>query len=82
MATQKLLQLTISRVDGPVFAGEVVSVHVPGIDGEMELLADHTALISPLKAGSITVKKVDGEEVFQIASGTLEVSRNHATILI
>ena len=82
MAEQKLLNVTISRVDGAQFEGAAVSVHVPGVDGEMEILADHTALISPLRAGTITVKKTDGEETFEIESGTLEISNNHATVLI
>lgn len=82
MADQKLLKLTISRVDAPVFDGEAISVHVPGVDGEMEILADHTALISPLRKGTVTVKTTDGKKVFDIESGTLEISNNHATILI
>lgn len=81
--SQKLLQLTISRVDGPVFDGEVISVQVPGIDGEMTILPNHTALISPLKAGILTVTKADNTtETHTIEFGTLEISNNHATILI
>ncbi|MEK7639134.1 MAG: hypothetical protein AAB388_03170 [Patescibacteria group bacterium] len=81
--SQKLLQLTITRVDGPVFDGEVVSVAVPGAAGDMEILADHEALISPLRAGLVRIKKADGtSESFPLTSGTLEVSHNHAHILI
>ncbi len=83
MAEHKLLKLTIARVDGPVFDGEVVSVAVPGVAGDMELMAGHEALISPLKGGEVRVKKSDGDVVaFKFNSGTLEVSNNHATILI
>ena len=83
MAEQKLLQLTITRVDGPVFDGEVISVAVPGAAGDMELMAGHEALISPLKSGEVRIKKADGTtEAFPLTSGTLEVSHNHATILI
>ncbi len=83
MSEQKLLQLTVSKVDAPVFEGEVLSVVLPGTDGEMEILANHTALISPLKKGKITIKKVGGEtETHEIESGTLEISHNHATVLI
>lgn len=79
----KLLNLTISRVDMPVFDGEVVSVTVPGTAGEMTLLANHSAIISPLKEGTILIKKESGEdESVSITSGTLEMSNNHATILI
>ena len=79
----KLLNLTISRVDLPVFDGEVVSVTVPGTAGEMTLLANHAPIISPLKEGTILIKKESGEdESVSITSGTLELSDNHATILI
>jgi F-type H+-transporting ATPase subunit epsilon len=79
----KLLKLTISRVDAPVFDGEVVSVTLPGISGEMTVLAEHTALISPLKKGIVTYRKVDGEVgLLEIESGTLEISQNHATVLV
>lgn len=83
MAEQKLLKLTIARVDGPVFQGDVVSVALPGTGGAMELFGNHEPLISPLKAGDIRIKKADGEvETVAISGGTLEVSQNHATVLI
>lgn len=79
----KLLQLTIARVDGPVFSGEVTSVTVSGTEGEMTLLAHHEAIISALTAGTITYRLPEGEEVsHEIASGTLEVRDNVATVLI
>ncbi len=83
MAEQKLLKLTVSKVDGPVYDGDVVSVAVPGADGDMEIFANHEALISPLRKGTVTIKKPDGtQESHLIESGTLEISQNHATILI
>lgn len=79
----KLLQLTISKVDAPVFDGAVVSVTVPGTEGEMTILADHEALISVLKAGIVTVRpEVGDEQTFSIDQGTIEISHNHATVLI
>jgi F-type H+-transporting ATPase subunit epsilon len=83
MAEQRLLKLIITRVDGPVFEGEVISVAVPGAAGDMELLAGHESIISPLKSGEVRVKKADGTtESFSLTAGTLELSNNHATILI
>lgn len=83
MAEHKLLKLTISRVDGPIFDGEVVFVTVPGVAGEMTILANHSALISPLKKGTMTLKKADDTtELIELEGGTLEISQNHATILI
>lgn len=83
MAEQNLLKLTISKVNAPVFDGDVISVQIPGVAGEMEILAHHEPIISPLKAGKLTIKKADGtKETYDITSGTLEVSNNHATVLI
>ncbi len=83
MAEQKLLQLTIARVDAPVFTGGVVSVTVPGTEGEMTIMADHEAIISALKEGVVTYRLPAGEEeTVSVTLGTLELRDNHATILI
>lgn len=83
MADKNLLQLTISRVDGPLFDGGVISVTVPGSEGEMTLMAGHESLMTALKAGTITLKTADGTaKEFAIDAGTLEVSANHASVLV
>ena len=83
MAEHRLLKLTIARIDGPVFDGKVISVSVPGAAGDMELMAGHESIISPIKSGEVRVKKNDGSiETFTLKAGTLELSNNHATILI
>ncbi len=83
MSEQKTLQLNIARIDGSLFTGEVVSVTVPGSEGEMTLLADHTPLMSVLRAGTLLIKKADGStEEFPVTAGTIEVSKNTVTILL
>jgi len=82
MANQKIFQVTVTKVDGPLLNGEALSVTVPGVEGEMTILPEHTALISPLKQGVITVHTSNGEEFFDIERGTLEVSGNQATVLL
>ncbi len=79
----KTFNLTISRVDEPVFAGEAQSVTVPGVAGEMVILAEHEPLISPLKAGTVRYTDATGE-AHEVATtgGTLEVAHNHATVLL
>lgn len=83
MAEQKTFHTTIARVDEVVFDGEVTSVAIPGVEGDMEILAGHEALISPLRSGQIRVKPISGAaQSFDLASGTLEVSNNRANVLI
>jgi F-type H+-transporting ATPase subunit epsilon len=79
----KTFNLTISRVDEPVFAGEAISVAVPGVAGDMVILAEHEPLISPLKAGTVRYTTADGSEhTIETTGGTLEVAHNHATVLL
>ena len=83
MADQKLLTVTVTNVNAPLYSGDVVSVSVPGIDGDMTVMGNHEPLISPLKEGEIRLQEPSGNEiVHSIRSGVLEVSHNHATILI
>lgn len=73
----------IARVDGPVFDAPATLVTVPGAEGEMTILPQHEAFISPLKQGTITVKNTDGEtESFECMSGTVEVGENQVSILL
>lgn len=79
----KTFNLTITKVDGPVFAGAVQSLNLPGVAGEMTILPQHSPLISPLRVGTLTVVKEDGaREGFAVTGGTLEVSDNQATVLL
>ena len=56
---------------------------VPGAAGEMTILAHHAAIISPLRKGTIEVRREDGDtESFSLLSGTLEVSGDVVSILI
>ena len=81
--SKKTLNLNIARVDGSLYAGSVVSVTVPGSEGDMTLLADHAPLMSVLRAGTVVVRPEEGEEQsFQVESGTIEVSNNQVTILL
>ncbi len=80
----KSFHLTISSVSESMFDDEASSVIVPGVDGEMEILAEHEPIISILKKGTITVKteeNKDGEK-FVIEKGVLEVANNRVVILV
>lgn len=80
----KTFHLTIARVGENLFDGEAVSVSLPGTEGVFEVLADHEAFVSQLRAGQARVKSPDGEaHHFEIQqSGIAEVSRNQVTVLL
>lgn len=79
----KTFHLTVAKIDESLFDGSAVSVTVPAVEGEMTILAEHTAFISSLKKGVITVRTQAGEQFFQVENGgTIEVSSSRVTVLL
>ncbi len=78
----KTFKLIITKIDEPIFSGEATSVTLPGEAGEMTVLAGHEALISPLKAGTITLVSASSTETHQIDSGVVEIANNTVTVLL
>lgn len=76
------MHVTVSKVDGALFAGEARSLTVPAADGELTILPAHEPLITPLKAGQITVRTETGEEQIQVETGVCEISENKVTVLL
>ena len=78
----KLLHLDIVTPAGMIFQGEVISVVLPGSEGEFGVLKGHASLLSSLKAGVIDIEKQDLKHEFvAIDSGYAEVDESKVTIL-
>lgn len=67
--------------DRIVFQGEVDIVVVPGSEGVMGILPNHSPLLSTLQYGIITVRSHNQEEFFTVAGGVVEVTGSRVTIL-
>lgn len=78
----KAFHLTVSSVYEAKFDGEALSVRLPGVEGEFEVLADHEPFISALKKGTVTITTTSGEEKIAIEKGILETAHNRAVVLI
>ncbi len=74
--------LDIITPDSKLFSGEVTSVILPGIDGELGVLNNHAPLITSLKVGEITIIKEGGaKETFETKGGIVEVLNNKVIVL-
>ena len=49
------MYLEIVSPEATLFAGEVTSVTVPGINGEFQMLKDHAPIVSLLQEGKVKV---------------------------
>jgi F-type H+-transporting ATPase subunit epsilon len=80
----KTFHLTIARVGENLFAGEALSVTLPGSEGIFTVLAHHEAFVSQLKDGVIFVKTLEGteQEIELVGTGLVEISDNQVTVLL
>ncbi len=90
------MYLEIVSPEATLFAGEVTSVTVPGINGEFQMLTDHAPIVSLLQEGNVQIegdviveeayenkftKNSDGKTVLPISSGTIEMKDNKVIVL-
>ena len=80
----KSFHLTVARVGENLFDGEAISASLPGTEGVFQILAEHEAFVSQLKAGEMHITAADTQKYhFEIPNGGIaEVSHNQATILL
>jgi len=64
-----------------VFSGEAERVLLPGSEGEMGILPNHTPLLTVIQYGIVRVRNQDGETFFTIAGGVAEVQPDQVTVL-
>jgi F-type H+-transporting ATPase subunit epsilon len=75
------MNLEILTPDKKVYEGEVTAVTVPGTLGSFQILRDHAPIISTLEDGEVKVKSGNGEEIFNIKGGVVEVLDNKIIVL-
>lgn len=79
----KELQLKIISPEKLLFQGSVLSVTLPGTDGEFGILPNHAPLIASLDKGEISYEIEDAsQEKVVIESGFVEVKKNVVTVCV
>jgi len=75
------IQVDITSQDRCVFSGPVDIIVVPGADGEMGILPNHSPVLSTLKFGVIKIRTKQEEKIFTVAGGIVEVQPDHVIVL-
>ncbi|MDU0340446.1 F0F1 ATP synthase subunit epsilon [Bosea rubneri] len=79
MATFKFELVSPERI---LFSGDVVSVIVPSVEGEMTVLAGHAPLVAVLKPGIVMLQTdANNGKEFYVSGGIAEVNAESLTIL-
>ena len=77
------IQVDIVTPEKKIFSeNNVLSVNVPGIEGDLEILSNHIPIITFLKPGRINIEAEGSEKSFFISDGVLEFNSNVLTILV
>jgi F-type H+-transporting ATPase subunit epsilon len=75
------LQLEIVSPERRAFTDEVDMVIVPGIDGQLGILPNHTRLISALGIGELRIRKAGTEQSMLISGGFVEVRPDKVIVM-
>lgn len=75
------MTLEILTPDEVLYEGDAIYVGLPGSDGSLGILNNHSALVTTLRAGEVVVKNNKDEQVFAVNGGTVEVLNNHVIVL-
>ena len=75
------MKVEILTPDAVLFEGEARHVFLLGSDGAMGVLERHASMITTLQKGTVKVDTAEGEKVFDLNGGTVEVLDNKVLIL-
>ena len=80
----KTFTLIISKVGQNLYTGEARSLSVPGVEGDMTILAGHEPLVTTLRNATLSYTDADGQahEIMLDTDGVLEIADNHVTVLL
>jgi len=76
-----MLRLQIITPDRITYDGEVESVTIPGMDGELGILPGHVALVVPIVPGILQIVEKGGEKMLAVGAGFAEVMADKIEVL-
>ncbi len=77
----KSIQTKILTPYGPVFDGQAEGVNLPGSEGAFEVKYNHANIMAMLDIGKVLIRTNDGNKVYSVSGGFVEVFKNQLTIL-
>jgi F-type H+-transporting ATPase subunit epsilon len=75
------IHVNIVSAEGEIFTGDADMVFAPARSGEVGIAPRHAPLITTLKPGSVRVQTGDGEKLFYVTGGILEIQPHLVTVL-
>lgn len=74
--------VNIINLEKIIYSDETDEAVLPGKEGQLTILPNHTPLITLLTKGEIKIRKKGEERIFEISEGILEVNLREVNILV
>jgi F-type H+-transporting ATPase subunit epsilon len=78
----RIFDLSVVTPEGAAYEGEAEMLIVPGVSGEIGVLARHAPLVAMLKAGEIRIKAGGNWQAFAAGPGYFKVQQDRALVLV
>ena len=78
----RTFDLSLVTPEGAAYEGEAEMLIVPGVAGEIGVLARHAPLVAMLKAGEIRIKAGGNWQAFAAGPGYFKVQQDRALVLV
>jgi F-type H+-transporting ATPase subunit epsilon len=76
------VNIEIITPESRIYAGDILSVRVPGKKGSFQVLKDHAPIISTLDHGPVIIEDEQGKVIrYEITGGVIEVKKNRIILL-
>ena len=80
--TARTFDLSLVTPEGAAYEGDAEMLIVPGVSGEIGVLARHAPLVAMLKAGEIRIKAGGDWQAFAAGPGYFKVQQDRALVLV
>lgn len=75
------MRIDIVTPKGSILDTSATVVTVPSVLGEMGLMPGHLPIIAALQPGRLTVESAEGDHVFAVDRGFVEMARDHINVI-
>ena len=75
------IHVNIVSAEGAIFEGDADMVFAPAKMGELGIAPRHAPLLTNLKPGAVRVQTSEGEKLFYVTGGVLEIQPHLVTVL-
>jgi len=75
------MHVDIVSAEQQIFTGTAEMVFAPSVNGDVGVLPRHAPLLTQMRPGEVRVKTSEGEEIFYVSSGILEIQPHCVTVL-